>query len=70
MSKLTSPLPYDPYAVWLTSLEGLTVVKKPAHLLSFWGDDLEDAIVICDGARQIVKREQLSQRHPKTVLEL
>lgn len=66
-----SSLGYDPYAIWITKLKGLNVVKIPARLMAYSNDDHSRAYIrYLDGTTKIVNSEQMSGRHPKSILEL
>ncbi|PKR56328.1 hypothetical protein [Thalassospira lohafexi] len=57
----------DPYAIWVTSLSGRTVEKRPARLLAY--DDIAKTkahVIYLDGSRDVVFEEQMTARRRTT----
>lgn len=51
----------DPYAIWVTKLVNLKIVKIPARLLVYENNKAQ--IIYLDGKRDTILIEQMSPRH-------
>jgi hypothetical protein len=62
----TASLGYDPYAIWVTRLNGMHVERLPARLLAYADEAYQFAAVIyLDGRRETVRAEQMTDRRPE-----
>ncbi len=53
----------DPYAIWVTKLNGFEILKLPARLLAFTNNEQTKASVIyMDGSREEILAEQMTAR--------
>ena len=54
----------DPYAIWITQLNGLTIKRVAARLLAYADAEKATADVIyLDGKRDVVNAHQMTSRH-------
>lgn len=55
----------DPYAIWVSYLDGITPKRRAARLLAFADKRQRRAhIIYLDGSRDVVFAQQMTGRHP------